>query len=159
MGDLDAVTTFCELAVPLVARLTERLGLPGNTVEAVDTARNKYAARAAMSAAKLPTPKNFLIEAGEQLDEAAEHVGFPAVIKPISGAASIGVVRVDDKEQLKQKYAQCAPCAFCIHSNIRHPEQRPFCWCDGGTAMWHPAYAADVFGSHGLLPCAESSAT
>ena len=28
-------------------------------------------------------------------------MGFPAVIKPISGAASIGVVRVDDFTQLE----------------------------------------------------------
>jgi len=35
------VTTFCEMAVPLVARLSEALGLPGNTAEAVDAARDK----------------------------------------------------------------------------------------------------------------------
>lgn len=41
IGGLDGVTTFCELAVPLVARLSEALGLPGNTPEAVDIARDK----------------------------------------------------------------------------------------------------------------------
>lgn len=38
---------------------------------------------------------------------AGEHVGFPAVIKPVSGAASIGVVRVDDAEQLWAAYRRC----------------------------------------------------
>lgn len=33
--------------------------------------------------------------------QAADLVGFPAVIKPIYGAASIGVVRVDDFEHLE----------------------------------------------------------
>lgn len=32
--------------------------------------------------------------------KAASHVGFPAVIKPISGAASIGVIRVNNEEDL-----------------------------------------------------------
>ena len=109
LGELDGVTTFCELAVPLTARLAERLGLPGNSPDAVDTARNKHAARAAMSAAKLPTPRNFLIEAKDQLADAAAAVGFPAVIKPVSGAASIGVIRVNDEAELQRNYATCAP--------------------------------------------------
>ena len=29
LGDLDGVLTFCELAVPLVSRVAEHLGLPG----------------------------------------------------------------------------------------------------------------------------------
>jgi glutathione synthase/RimK-type ligase-like ATP-grasp enzyme len=33
-------------------------------------------------------------------------VGFPAVIKPIYGAASIGVVRENDLPGLKQSYAR-----------------------------------------------------
>jgi hypothetical protein len=41
LGGLDGITTFCEMAVPLVARLTEALGLPGNTPDAVDAARDK----------------------------------------------------------------------------------------------------------------------
>jgi carnosine synthase len=41
LGGLDGVTTFCEMAVPLVARLAEALGLPGNTPDAVDAARDK----------------------------------------------------------------------------------------------------------------------
>ncbi len=30
-GELDGVLSFSEMAMPLVARLTEQLGLPGNT--------------------------------------------------------------------------------------------------------------------------------
>ena len=41
MGELDGITTFCEMAVPLASRLAEKLGLPHNTVEAVDNARDK----------------------------------------------------------------------------------------------------------------------
>lgn len=38
---VDGICTFCEMAVPLVSRLAEALGLPGNTPEAVDAARDK----------------------------------------------------------------------------------------------------------------------
>ena len=39
-GELDGMCTFSEMAVPLVSRLTERFGLPGNTPAAVDAARS-----------------------------------------------------------------------------------------------------------------------
>lgn len=130
-GDLDGIVTFCELAIPLAARLCEHLGLPGNSPEAVDTARNKHSARACMERAGLPTPRNALIKAESDLAEAADHVGFPAVIKPISGAASIGVIRVDDREQLEKSFKRCAvtvcwlpraprPCTrVCMHGSPR----------------------------------------
>lgn len=59
-----------------------------------------------MESSGLPTPLNYLIKSEEQLAAAAAHVGFPAVIKPISGAASIGVIRVNDVEQLKTSFAR-----------------------------------------------------
>lgn len=104
VGTVDGITTFCEMAVPLVARLTEALGLPGNTPEAVDAARDKYATRQALAAAGLPTPRNARISSPADVGPAGEHVGFPAVIKPVSGAASIGVIRVNDAAQLAKAY-------------------------------------------------------
>jgi hypothetical protein len=44
LGGLDGVATFCEMAVPLVARLAEKLGLPGNSPASVDAARDKVRA-------------------------------------------------------------------------------------------------------------------
>lgn len=107
-GEIDGICTFCEMAVPLVARLAERFALPGNSPESVDAARDKHATRAYMSKANLPTPRNMLIERQDQVEEAGRHVGFPAVIKPIYGAASIGVVRVNDMESLQATYKKVA---------------------------------------------------
>lgn len=58
--------------------------------------------RSCMKAAGLPTPANHLIKSSADIAKAAEVVGFPAVIKPISGAASEGVVRVDSLEMLQR---------------------------------------------------------
>ncbi|KFM27308.1 Carnosine synthase 1 [Auxenochlorella protothecoides] len=105
-GELDGVVSFSEMAQPLVARLIEKLGLPGNSSAAVDSARDKHATRRCMSEAGLPTPRNFLITREDELDAASQLVGYPAVIKPIHGAASLGVVRVDDHEALLRAYAR-----------------------------------------------------
>lgn len=103
LGRLDAIVSFCELAQPMVARLTAHFKLVGNSVDSVHAARDKHQSREAFLAAGLPTPKFFLIRDLDHCEGAAKHVGFPAVIKPISGAASIGVVRVDNPEDLVQR--------------------------------------------------------
>merc|ERR1711907_712925 len=87
-GSVDAICTFCELSVPLVSRLCETFGLPGMKPDCVDTARNKHATRAALKKAGLPTPRNILITSEAEIETAAATVGFPAVLKPVSGAAS-----------------------------------------------------------------------
>jgi carnosine synthase len=104
VGEVDGVLTFCELAVPLASRLAERLGLPHNPPAAVDAARDKHATRALLQAAGLPTPRHYRITTPTDVEAAGEHVGFPAVIKPVSGAASIGVIRVNDQAQLQAAY-------------------------------------------------------
>lgn len=71
----------------------------------MDNARDKHKTREVLEAAGLPSPRHHLIRSAADLDAAAQHVGFPAVIKPVSGAASIGVVRVDNVEQLRTSYA------------------------------------------------------
>ena len=53
-----------------------------------------------MQAAGLPTPRNMSVATPADLQEAARRVGFPAVLKPTSGAASLGVVKVDSLDDL-----------------------------------------------------------
>ncbi|KAI8466821.1 MAG: ATP-grasp domain-containing protein [Monoraphidium minutum] len=108
LGGLDGITTFCEMAVPLVARLAEKLGLPSNSPDSVDAARDKYMTREAMAKAGLPTPRNSRVNCPEDVEPAGEYVGFPAVIKPVSGAASIGVIRVNSMEDLHAAYKRVA---------------------------------------------------
>lgn len=104
--DADGVATFCELSVPVVVRLAEALGVPGYTPLSVDIARDKHKTRAAMKAAGLPTPKNALLRSNADLDNAAKAVGFPAVLKPTSGAASLGVKKVTSEKELKESYIE-----------------------------------------------------
>ncbi|KAF4662475.1 Carnosine synthase 1 [Perkinsus olseni] len=104
VGPVDGICTFIELAVPMAARLSEALGLPGPSVECVDIARDKHKTRDIMTAKGLPSIRNFLITDPNQLELAAQHVGFPAVLKPIAGAASLGVQKVSDMDDLKRTY-------------------------------------------------------
>ena len=61
-------------------------------------ARRKHGEK--MAEAGLPTPANAVIRKPGDLAGAAKSVGFPAVLKPTSGAASLGVIRVDNEPDL-----------------------------------------------------------
>eukprot|EP00439_Symbiodinium_sp_Y106_P051300 s1130_g6.t2 len=105
-GTADGIATFMELSVPLAARLAEALGLQGLRPAAVDSARNKHATRACLKTAGLPTPRNFLIDDKSKLKEAGTAVGFPAVLKPVSGAASLGVKKVTNSVEMEKCYKE-----------------------------------------------------
>ena len=51
--------------------------------------------------------------------QAADHVGFPAVIKPIHGAASLGVLRVDSKASLREAYDKVGGRGHSTHSTAQ----------------------------------------
>uniref|UniRef100_A0A7S1LDA9 ATP-grasp domain-containing protein n=1 Tax=Alexandrium catenella TaxID=2925 RepID=A0A7S1LDA9_ALECA len=105
-GPVDAITTFVELSVPLTARLCEAFGVPGFRPESVDAARDKHKTRAALKAAGLPTPRNGLIRCEDELDAVGSEVGFPSVLKPVSGAASLGVKKVTCMSELRDCYRE-----------------------------------------------------
>jgi len=100
VGEPDGIATVVELSVSLAARMAEALGLPGPHPEAVDQARDKHRTRGCLAAAGLPTPPYYRIEGKDDLEAAAQAVGFPAVLKPISGAASLGVKKVENRRDL-----------------------------------------------------------
>jgi carnosine synthase len=103
---LDGIFTLWEDAVPATARVAEALGLPGLSSAAADGARSKLRTLEASRDAGLPTPRFMAIPSAASLPAAAEHVGFPAVIKPVFGAEALGCLRVDDLPALEEGYAR-----------------------------------------------------
>ena len=106
---LDGICTFVELSAPLTARLCHHFGVPGHSVASVWKARDKHQTRSAVETTPSTSEyaiKTFLISQGtnEELFKAAELVGFPAVLKPVSGAASLGVQKVNSIEELVRTY-------------------------------------------------------
>ena len=100
----DAVLTFWEDSVCVVARVALALGLPGNPPEAVDAARSKVRTRELSTQLGLPTPKAQRVRSLDELFAAAVQVGFPAVVKPEFGASAMGCIRVEDMESLPGIY-------------------------------------------------------
>ncbi|MDQ6852844.1 MAG: ATP-grasp domain-containing protein [Actinomycetota bacterium] len=88
---LHAVVAVDDQGVLIAAKAAARLGLPHNPLDAVAATRDKAAMRRAFAAAGVPQPRFGVIDG-----EPTASVGFPCVIKPVSLAASRGVIRADD---------------------------------------------------------------
>ncbi|MDH6222900.1 ATP-grasp domain-containing protein [Streptomyces pseudovenezuelae] len=93
---VGAVLTVNEYLTELAARLCAELGVPGNDPGRARAARDKAAMAEAFAAAGVRAPYTVLVrdKAGLRSALADPRVGFPCVIKPLSGAGSAGVTVV-----------------------------------------------------------------
>lgn len=116
-GKLDGITTFWEDDVVLTADVAKVLGLPYHSPDASRTARSKFETQAVLAtkgvpAARQRTVDNLSTVANDKEREAmiaafresAAKVGFPAVIKPVSGAAAMGTEKVSSLEEAVAAY-------------------------------------------------------
>ncbi|WP_433649990.1 ATP-grasp domain-containing protein [Micromonospora zamorensis] len=104
----DGVITFSESAVVTVAAVAEALGLPGISVEAAVRSRNKFLMRRAYEEAGVPIPGYRLVESVDDALAAGADFGYPVILKPTMGAGSHFVFRVDDPQEMVQRYTQAA---------------------------------------------------
>ncbi|MFD1829861.1 ATP-grasp domain-containing protein [Streptomyces desertarenae] len=102
--DLVGVFTWTEWYLVPIARLARRLGLPTTDPEAMRACRNKATARTLFARHGVPSAASVSVRTRHEAQAAAERIGYPVVLKPAAHAASIGVVRADDPDQLTAAY-------------------------------------------------------
>src|SRR6202022_2255093 len=87
------------------AQLAEALGLPHNSVEAVKAARYKDVMRLALGEAEgVLSPAFWVLGTDEDPTQLAQRVPYPCVLKPLSLAASRGVIRADNPRQFAEAF-------------------------------------------------------
>ncbi|CAN5658817.1 ATP-grasp domain-containing protein [soil metagenome] len=96
---LDAIVGVDDQGVLAAAHAARRLRLPHNDPAAVAATRNKAVMRRALHAAGVPQPAYRVASAGCDVVELAHEVGWPCVLKPVSLAASRGVIRANDARE------------------------------------------------------------
>lgn len=97
----DGVVSSCDYYLPAVARIADRLGLPGPAVEAVEGACRKDLTRRALAGAGVPGPRFALCADTEQAAVAAREIGYPLVVKPVDLCAGMLVREVRDERELE----------------------------------------------------------
>lgn len=101
---VTTVVAGLEFVVSQTAHIARALELPGLDPETVELVRNKAAMRTRLQEAGVRTVRFAKASTATDIEHAAEKVGFPAVIKPLDMAGSIGVVRVNDPIELLAAY-------------------------------------------------------
>jgi biotin carboxylase len=99
--EVDGVLTVsADRAVPVVASVAERLGLPGIGTATAHRLTHKIAMRRALANAGVPQPRFAAARDLASARAAGETVGFPAVLKPADSGGQRGVFRLDTSDDL-----------------------------------------------------------
>ncbi len=105
---LRAVIAAEDDGVVLAAQAASALGLPHNPPEAVATAHRKDHMRRALQSAGVTSPPWIVqstdVEPARAAERAAEAVGYPLVLKPVSLSASRGVIRANDAAEFRSAW-------------------------------------------------------
>ena len=92
----------------------ESFGIPytGSGILASAIAMNKIVSKQIFETANIPTPKSFKFDSGQdvttQCQIAADQLGLPVVVKPITEGSSIGVSMADNVSELQRMATQTA---------------------------------------------------
>jgi biotin carboxylase len=97
---IDRVLANWEPLVLTAARLRERFGLPGMSVDTVRGFRDKQLMKERVAAAGLRVPRAQRVRSVKDVWSALEVTGFPAIIKPISGAGSADTYKIESAGEL-----------------------------------------------------------
>lgn len=97
---LDRVECLWEVGMELAADVRAALRLPGLSQEATQLFRDKDRMRSVLDRAGVRNPRHRKATCDSEVLAAAEHTGFPLIIKPVAGAGSAHTHRVDEAAEL-----------------------------------------------------------
>lgn len=101
---IEGATTFWEDDIPLLSRICEEFGYIGNSKEVALNTRSKFDMQEIFREKGRPFIPHRLLKQKEDIEEAIQSIGFPAVIKPRFGADSQYVVYVTNEWEARRAY-------------------------------------------------------
>ncbi len=99
-GPVDQLIALSEFTLEIAARVRDALGIPGPTPDEVAIYRDKVRMKQELIKAGLRVPRFTACEDSPQVLAFARDCGYPVILKPVDGAASIGVHRVESEAEL-----------------------------------------------------------
>lgn len=99
---VDRLEAVVEAHVMCAARVREKCGIPGTSVQTTYLCRDKPAMKEALRKAGIPCAQSIGSSSPAEIRAFAAQVGFPLVVKPRDAAGASGTIRVDDARQLEE---------------------------------------------------------
>lgn len=106
---IDGIYPAAELSVKAVAKVAERLDLPGIPPLVAERVRHKGSMRRALEAAGLPNPIFCEVFTLAEARDSAVSIGFPLIIKPADANSSKGVQVLNSLDDLQKAYDSAFP--------------------------------------------------
>lgn len=103
---VDRMEATIEAHILPTARVREACTIPGLSVQTSNLCRDKPLMKASLRKANVPCAQSLGSGDWLAIDEFANRVGFPLIVKPRSGAGASGTSRVDNFDQLRQALEQ-----------------------------------------------------
>lgn len=102
---IDGVLCWDEARIHATAQVAQALGLRNGDPEVIARLRDKGQTRIALDEAGVSQPRSVPVKDLAEALAAAARVGYPAILKPRSLGASLGVVRVENAQDLRRMFA------------------------------------------------------
>lgn len=100
VGNPDVIMTVNESFLTQTARLAEEFKVYTESLDAVYANRDKFEMKKVWMNSGVPTAKSKLYKSLKEVEDDINYINFPVIIKPSQGYASMGVKKVDSKEEL-----------------------------------------------------------
>lgn len=130
-----AVTTLSEQLLVETAAVASSLELPFQPVTVAKTLRSKHRQRLELAEAGLEVPQHVVVHSIADLKSASADIGFPGVLKPDVGGASICTYRVESLAELEWAYQRAR--SLYPRSKLT-PEMRPVLLLEEWVEGVHP---------------------
>lgn len=101
VGPVDQLIALSEFTLEIAARVRQALNIPGHGPEQVAVYRDKARMKEILQEHGLAVPPFIRCNDVEQVLDFAGAVGYPVIVKPVDGAASIGVAKIEDARALR----------------------------------------------------------
>lgn len=102
LSDVKAVFTTSEFFIETCAKIAGTLGLLHNTLDCINTCRNKDKLYSVLQANDISVPETFIVNSPAELSIENLAISLPLILKPASGSGSIGVKLCKTKEEVLQ---------------------------------------------------------
>jgi formate-dependent phosphoribosylglycinamide formyltransferase (GAR transformylase) len=99
---IDRLESTIEAHTMAAAQVREACSIPGTSVRTAWLCRDKPSMKEVLREAGVPTAASTAADTAAEVYDFAEHVGFPLILKPRSGAGAADTTRVDDPAQLER---------------------------------------------------------
>ncbi len=106
-ANVERLEAVVEAHVMAAARVRERCGIPGTSVQTTFLCRDKPSMKEALRKAGIPCALSIGTDDPAEIKDFVERVGFPVIVKPRDAAGASGTYRADNGGELHDALVAC----------------------------------------------------